>query len=72
MCSGITTVAIYAAETEDAEEYLISGDFEYAVLEDGTAEITGYLGSGNTVTVPGTVDGLSVTSIGSRAFAVST
>ena len=38
-----------------------SGDWEYEPLEDGTAEITWYYGTETVVTVPGVIDGLTVT-----------
>ncbi len=46
----------------------VFGDFEYQELEDGTVEITKYTGTDAEVTVPGTIDGKSVTSIGTSAF----
>ena len=48
-----------------AETY---GDFEYGVLDDGTVQITAYNGSAETVVIPDTIDGKSVTSIGYGAF----
>ena len=48
-----------------AETY---GDLEYHVLDDGTVEITDYNGSAETVVIPDTIDGKSVTSIGESAF----
>ncbi len=48
-----------------AETY---GDFEYTVLDDGTVEINEYTGSDTEVTIPSTIDGKSVTSIGDEAF----
>ena len=42
----------------------ISGDYEYSVRNDGTAEITKYKGSDSNVTIPSTLDGKTVTSIG--------
>ncbi|MGN1420393.1 MAG: leucine-rich repeat domain-containing protein [Eubacterium sp.] len=49
----------------------ISGDFEYELMDDGTAEITDYTGSATDLTIPSTLDGFTVTSIGHRAFADS-
>lgn len=46
----------------------VSGDYEYTILADGTVEISKYNGSGGDVTIPGTIDGKMVTSIGSYAF----
>lgn len=52
-----------AAASERATE-----DFSYQVLEDGTAEITGYTGSAEELTIPSEIDGYLVTSIGDMAF----
>lgn len=57
----ITAVPVYAsAET--------SGDFEYQILEDGTAEIIGYNGRAYDMIIPSEIDGYTVTSIGDYAF----
>ncbi len=45
-----------------------SGDYEYSVLDDGTAGITKYNGNGVDVTIPSMLDGYTVTSIGTSAF----
>jgi len=45
-----------------------SGDYEYRILPDSTAEITGYTGSGSNVVIPDTLGGYRVTSIGRYAF----
>ncbi len=45
-----------------------SGDYEYTVLSDGTAEITDYTGSATELTIPSEIDGYTVTSIGDYAF----
>ena len=45
-----------------------NSDFEYKVLEDGTAEITGYKGKATDVVIPSVIDGYKVTSIGYMAF----
>lgn len=42
--------------------------FEYKVLGDGTAEITGYTGIANIINIPSELDGHTVTSIGNSAF----
>lgn len=41
----------------------VSGDYNYVVQDDGTVEITRYTGEGGDVTIPGTIDGNSVTSM---------
>lgn len=44
----------------------------YEVLQDGTVEITGYTGKSVNLTIPKTLDGKKVTSIGEEAFRGST
>ncbi|MBQ8079952.1 MAG: leucine-rich repeat protein [Oscillospiraceae bacterium] len=71
-CICLTAVPAAApgyAITAKAEE---SGDFSYTVLEDGTAEISKYNGSDETVEIPAQIDGKAVTSIGYGAFAECT
>ena len=67
---GLVTFAVMAvlcAVCAGAETYDY-GDFKYSVLDDGTVEIKGYNGSAETVVIPDTIDGKSVTSIGYYAF----
>lgn len=45
-----------------------SGDYLYEVLSDGTVKIIDYYGSATNLTIPSTIDGKSVTSIGWNAF----
>ena len=45
-----------------------SGDYEYILLADGTAEITHYMGYADNLTIPAELDGHSVTTIGDGAF----
>ncbi|MGX8705798.1 MAG: leucine-rich repeat domain-containing protein, partial [bacterium] len=45
-----------------------SGKFDYYLLDDGSAEITAYQGKDLRITVPATLDGRRVTSIGDSAF----
>ena len=52
-----------------AETY---GDYAYRVLDDGTVEITGYIGSGTEAIIPLEIDGKKVTSIGGVAFGFCT
>ena len=42
---------------------LTSGDFEYEILEDGTAEVVDYIGSSTELIIPSEIDGYSVSSI---------
>lgn len=53
---------------EDEYETFTSGDYEYALLDDGTIEITKYNGSADHLAIPATLDGKTVTSIGDCAF----
>ena len=65
---GLVTFAamvVLCAVCAGAETY---GDFKYSVLDDGTVEITKYVGSAEKVDIPKTIDGKSVTGIGEYAF----
>ena len=42
--------------------------YTYTTNSDATITITGYTGSGGGLTIPDTINGLPVTSIGDRAF----
>ena len=46
------------------EDVFTSGDYQYCILEDGTAEITRYSGEDSVLKIPNTLDGKTVTSIG--------
>lgn len=58
----------YAKDAQVSQIPAVSGDFEYTVLPDGTAQITSYVGYKKEVIIPSVVDGYIVTSIGERAF----
>jgi len=45
-----------------------SGDYEYILLEDGTAEITDYFGYAHELQIPSLLNEYTVTSIGNYAF----
>ena len=45
-----------------------ASDFEYQVREDGTIEITKYIGTADQVVIPKIIDGKNVTVIGERSF----
>lgn len=51
-----------------AADKLISGDYEYAVLDDGTVKILKYNGSDLNLTIPSTIEGKTVTKIYYDAF----
>ena len=56
------------AGADEERETFTSGDYEYALLDDGTVEITGYNGKAEKLTIPDTLAGKKVTSIGDMAF----
>ncbi len=61
-CTLSLTMAVGFTATASAAT---SGDYTYEVQADGTAQITGYNGAGGALTIPATVDGIPVTSVGS-------
>ena len=57
------------ASAQDSEsEVITSGDYEYILLEDGTAEIHNYWGKETDFMILDTLDGYTVTSIGTGSF----
>lgn len=63
----LLTACALAEETEEPVVYY-SGDWMYVLLEDGMAEIAGYEGWDQNLTIPAELDGYEVTSIGDSAF----
>ena len=63
-----STANIYAINNEMTFEPLDGQAFDYEVLPDGTLKITGYHLYQNDIMVPDTLDGKTVTVIGSNAF----
>ena len=74
MTSAFSALPVSAAEVESntsavsSDENFISGDYEYTLLDDGTIEISKYVGNDSDVTIPDEIDGKKVTSIGKGAF----
>ncbi len=68
MMFSVVSFSVGATGIDVAEASATSGDFEYEVLTNGTAEITGYTGSDKTLAIPSVIDGYIVTSIGKYAF----
>ena len=72
--SAFSTLSVSAATVDSnayvvlADDNLVSGDFKYSVLDDGTVEIAGYVGSDTDITIPDTIDGRDVASIGDESF----
>ena len=60
--------AVSAACAEEEREIRTEGDYQYALLDDGTAEITAYWGCAEAVQIPAELGGKPVTRIGERAF----
>ncbi|MBD5156644.1 MAG: leucine-rich repeat domain-containing protein [Butyrivibrio sp.] len=67
VCGLTQTGAAETAEMKEEHEKE-EGDWRYAVLEDGTAEIMGYDGKETELTIPESIGGKKVTSIGHNAF----
>ena len=53
---------------EAKPETFTSGDYQYVLLEDGTAEIIAYTGEEAEVSIPDVLDGVKVTALGHSAF----
>lgn len=60
----------YTASAADEEEATVytSGDYDYTVLDDGTAQITKYNGSASELVIPTELDGKTVSAIGQMSF----
>lgn len=56
------------AAADEERKTFTSGDYEYALLDDETVEITGYNGKAEKLTIPNMLNGKKVTSIDNRAF----
>ncbi|HKW30193.1 MAG TPA: leucine-rich repeat protein [Verrucomicrobiae bacterium] len=57
----------FALANVEVEAFTSSNNFIY-IITNGTITITGYTGTDSAVTIPGTINGLPVTSIGNYAF----
>ena len=65
------TFTASAAEVDSSNSVSAEfGDYEYQVLDDGTAEITGYIGNDTELIIPSEINGYKVTSIGYSAFSI--
>ena len=65
----VMLTAAMAAQAEERElQFFISGDYEYTVLEDGTAVIVGYGGEESDLNIPSELDGHLVTRIEDCVF----
>lgn len=68
----LSGLCILPASADELPEGVKSGEYWYNVLDDGTAEITDYLGDDQIITVPAEIEDYKVTSIGMRAFLSAT
>ena len=75
MTSAFSALPVSAATVESDtsavsanDTFVTSGDYEYSLLDDGTVNITKYVGSDSDVTIPNVIDGKKVTTIGENAF----
>ena len=60
-------LSVIAEESEEQREEFTSGDYTYALLDDGTAEIIEYKGEAESLEIPAELDGKRVTRIGNEA-----
>ena len=56
------------AGADEERETFTSGDYEYALLDDGTVEITGYNGKAEKLTIPDTLAGKKLRQLGIWRF----
>ena len=64
----LAALCLLACAAADEPTVYQRGNFKFILLEDGTAEITGYTGNSANLVVPDTLDGYKVTGIGDDAF----
>ena len=75
LCSMSAGFSVMAQATEtssvnsaDIGKNKSSGDYNYVLLNDGTVEITYYRGNETNLSIPSTIDGYTVTSLGVHSF----
>ena len=64
----LCALCLSAGAEENKPEEFTSGDYQYILLEDGTAEIKKYSGKAETLEIPDQLDGHRVTGIGQNVF----
>ena len=67
----VCTLSLISAPAEKQDQTAtdpVCDDYRYHLLEDGTAEILEYVGKEHFLTIPETLDGYTVTSIGDETF----
>ena len=69
MIFAILAACMFASSiAEDKPVVYTFGDYQYTLLEDGTAKITSYKGTEENLQIPDQLNGYTVTSIGDEAF----
>lgn len=67
-CAALPAEVTGTGSVIKASAYETYGDYDYEVLDDGTVSIVGYGGTDTDVVIPSTLDGKTVSTIGSVAF----
>ncbi len=68
LCAALFTAGSPAFAEEAERETFTFINFEYVLLDDGTAELTKYVGKADALTIPDALGSHAVTSIGDQAF----
>lgn len=63
-----TSAGEEASEGSAEDDWITSGDYKYSLNDDDEAVIEAYIGAGGEVTIPDTIDGKTVTELGTAAF----
>jgi len=63
------SMASFSADEYSSEDDIISGDYNYEFLEDGTIGINRYFGTADKVIIPSEIDGYKVTALHRYSFA---
>ncbi len=64
----LSVSVVYAADTPWVVATAKSGDFEYTLYSDSTAVLSGYTGSREAVTIPGSYESYRVKAVGANVF----
>ncbi len=66
--SAVGNTGLFNTAVTASAETLTNGNYEYTLLNNGTVEITKYVGSAAKLTIPSNIGGKAVTIIGDGAF----
>lgn len=67
-CGSVSESFTVTVHDPDAETEIIPDGLKYTIVDNETVTITGYTGTAADLTIPATIEGLPVTTIGSWAF----